>query len=88
MLQFINEMVYEFQPDLYFWQEIRKILISDFEEKYTYRYLLKILGFDPKFASCNNCSGKTVNYFYKSEQIFFCQKCASKIPKDKVILIE
>lgn len=87
LLQFINEASYELQPDLYFWQEIRKILSNDFDEKITYRHLLKILGFDPKFADCHNCHNKPVDYFHKKDQLFFCGKCGGKIPKDEVILV-
>lgn len=87
LLQFIKEVSYELQPDLYFWQEIRKILSNDFDEKNIYRNLLKILGFNPKFADCNNCQAKPVNYFHKKDQIFFCEKCVGKIPKDEVIFI-
>ncbi|MEE8131512.1 MAG: recombination protein O N-terminal domain-containing protein [Candidatus Paceibacterota bacterium] len=87
LLQFIKETTFELQPDPYFWLEIRKILISDFEGKTVYRNLLKILGFDPEFASCHRCSSKIVNYFYKTDQVFFCKKCSGKIPKDEVILI-
>lgn len=87
LLQFIKETAFELQPDPYFWREIRKVLISDFDEKITYRNLLKILGFDTKFASCHNCGSKAVDCFYKTDQIFFCKKCSGKIPQNEVILI-
>ncbi len=97
LLQFIKEVSYELQPDPYFWREIRKILSGDFsaydrssegrEEKSIYRNLLKILGFNPKFADCHQCHSKPVNYFYKKDQLFFCGKCVSKIPKDEVIFV-
>lgn len=98
LLQFIKDATYELQPDQHLWREIRKILSGDFNEKTiypvrnnisngVYRELLKILGFDPKFAECHHCGDKTIRYFSKTDQIFFCQKCGGKIPKDEVILI-
>ncbi len=97
LLQFVKETTFELQSDIYFWREIKKALVSDFNEKINYftyehicevyRNLLKILGFNPKFASCHCCGDKVVNYFYKIDQIFFCLKCGGKIPKDEVILI-
>ncbi len=87
LLQFVKAAAFDLQPDPLFWQAVRKILTVDFNEKKAYRYLLKILGFDPKFAACQRGGGKEADYFLKTDQIFFCKQCALKIPKDDVVLV-
>lgn len=84
--QFIKEMTAELQPDKKLWRFIRQSAGKNF----SYRPLLKILGFDPDFARCHICDGRPVIYFFKNDQIFFCQQClsrGSKIPKDEIVLI-
>ncbi len=88
LIQFINEMTVELQPDYNFWLAIKKAigdLVDD--EKNLYRYLLKILGFDPEFAVCFFCHKKPVKCFFKEDQAFFCNQCGWKIPGNKVISI-
>ncbi|PIU98272.1 hypothetical protein COS61_02315 [Candidatus Wolfebacteria bacterium CG03_land_8_20_14_0_80_40_12] len=80
-LQFIKEMTFELQPDKKLWFFLRK-------KKFAYCPALKILGFDPDFASCQTCGKKTVSYFLKTDQTFFCRNCAFKIPKNEIILLE
>jgi len=85
---FIKEMTFENQPDLPLWSTILKYLKNPAaDEKAIYRSALKIMGFDPEFASCSKCKIKNVEFFLKEEQIFLCRKCGGKISKDKVILI-
>jgi DNA repair protein RecO len=43
------------------------------------RNLLKILGYDPKMATCFMCGKKGVSYFLTLDQSFICEKCAGKI---------
>jgi recombinational DNA repair protein (RecF pathway) len=80
-LQFIKEMTFEFQPDKQLWFYLRR-------KKFSYRQVLKILGFDPDFAVCQICGRKSVAYFSKTEQTFFCRQCAFKIPKNDLILLK
>lgn len=81
--RFIKEMTAELQPDKKLWRFIRQSAVKNF----SYRPLLKILGFDPDFASCQICNRQLVVYFSKNDQIFFCQRCSSKVSKNDVILI-
>ncbi|MDP3015152.1 MAG: DNA repair protein RecO [bacterium] len=84
--QFIKEMTAELQPDKKLWRFIRQSA----EKNFSYRPLLKILGFDPDFARCHICDSPSVVYFFKNDQIFFCQRCflrGSKVPKDEIVLI-
>lgn len=88
LLQFIKEMTFEFQPDRKFWLILRKTFRDiNSGKKFSYGSFLGILGFSPKFASCNVCNSKFTAYFSKTEQVFLCRKCGWKIPKDEVILI-
>ena len=84
--RFIKEMTAELQPDKKLWRFIRQSA----QKNFSYRPLLKILGFDPDFARCHICDSPSVIYFFKNDQIFFCQRClsrGSKIPKDEIVLI-
>lgn len=85
---FLKDMTFELQTDKGLWMTVRKAF-QDFKSgnKISYRPILKVLGFDPDFADCSSCGNKKVIYFYKEDQLFFCQKCGFKIPKNGVILI-
>ena len=58
------------------------------DEIIIYRGLLKILGFDPKFADCAVCEFKEIVFFFKDDHCFLCKKCAFKAPRDELILIK
>ena len=88
VMKFVKETTFECQADFKLWLLIKKILSSPAaDEKIIYRSLLKVMGFNPKFAECANCRKKEVHVFLPEEQIFLCRKCGGKISKDKVILI-
>lgn len=80
-LLFVKDMTFDFQQDKKLWRFIRKKILS-------YRLFLKILGFDPDFSRCQICNRQQPAYFSKNDQVFFCQTCAVKIPKNELILIE
>jgi len=88
VLDFIKEMTYEFQSDKNLWLLIKKTFqdIKN-DKKISYKPLLKALGFAHDFSRCHVCGDKAVAYFSKSEQVFLCRKCASKIDKNELILI-
>lgn len=88
VLQFIKEMTFELQPDKNLWFLIKKTFqdLRD-NKKISYQPLLKALGFAPDFARCHVCASKFVAYFSKTEQVFLCRRCSSKVPKDEIILI-
>jgi len=90
VMKFIKEMTFEYQRDLQLWLLIKKILASPAaDEKIIYRSLLKVMGFNPKFAECAECHRKEVRAFSSENQKFLCEKCftALKIPKNEVVLI-
>lgn len=85
---FIKEAVFDLQPDYHFWLAIKKNMKLDAEgEPIIYRRLLEVLGFDPKFADCVACEFKEVDFFHKNDHCFLCGKCAFKVPKDELLLI-
>lgn len=86
--KFIKDTTFDFHPDYRFWLAIKKVIGSDFDEKTICRFLLKIMGFDPEFASCFACESKDIKFFLKNDHCFSCQKCALKAPEDEVILIK
>ena len=86
--RFITEMTVEEQSDLNLWNSITKAANQiERGKKFSYVPLLDALGFSPKYASCAGCKNKQVTHFVPDEQLFFCNKCVSKIPKDAVISI-
>lgn len=87
-LQFLKEMTFEFQPDRRLWSFIKKNFLQDKKaDSIPYREILKIMGFDPKFAECQICQSQNVNCFSETEQIFLCEHCSSKVPQNEIILI-
>ena len=88
LLQFIKEMTYEFQPDKKLWLILKKSFEDLKNKSFSYKPLLKALGFAPDFAECSVCKNKMVKFFSPKEQVFLCQKCGLKITKDEVVLIE
>jgi DNA repair protein RecO (recombination protein O) len=86
-LEFINEMTFELQPDRRLWSEIKKILFRKESEKIPYGEILKIMGFDSRFARCFACQSKNVVAFSKPEQDFLCKTHALKVLRNEIILI-
>jgi DNA repair protein RecO (recombination protein O) len=86
-LNFIKEMTFELQPDRRLWTEIKKILFRKESEKIPYGEILKIMGFDPRFARCFVCQNKSVVAFSKTEQDFLCKAHALKVPRNEITLI-
>lgn len=88
--KFIKDATFEHHPDYHFWLAIKKIMGLDIikDEIIIYRGLLKILGFDSKFANCAICELKEITFFFKNDHCFLCEKCAFKAPKNELILIK
>lgn len=40
---------------------------------------LKLLGYDPLLANCENCYTKGVSYFFAADQSFLCKRCCFKL---------
>ncbi len=92
LLQFIEMMTFDLQSDVRFYAAIKKIFEHFIEynnkQKIIYFHLLRILGFDPKFALCAACHNGEINFFQITDHIFLCVKCSLKNQKDELILIK
>lgn len=88
LARFIEETTFELASDKKLWLAIKKSF-QELEKtgKAPYAPLLKILGFDPKFADCNHCEAKHPAYFLKNDLVFLCRRCAFKTPKNELILL-
>lgn len=88
--RFVEEMTFDGQKDGRIYLALKKILQErrgDFDERPVFRFLLKILGFDPEFASCSLCGKENPAAFVKEDALFLCGGCSSKIKEDKIIYI-
>lgn len=92
LLQFVEVMTFDLQPDARFYAAIKKIFerFVDYKDKQKiiYFHLLKILGFDSTFALCAGCHKKEVDFFKIDDHIFLCEKCSFKIPEGELILLK
>jgi len=79
-LRFLGELLAEAEPEFTIWE----MLVAG---KFSWNITLKILGWDPDFASCAICPG-TADIFHPRTQEFFCKNCASKLRPDEVIYID
>ncbi|MEK7635614.1 MAG: DNA repair protein RecO [Patescibacteria group bacterium] len=81
LLQFVETMTFDLQPDTRFYAAIKKILehFIDYKDKQKiiYFHLLKILGFDPTFALCAACHKKEIKFFEVNNHEFLCGNCIS-----------
>ncbi|MFA5386607.1 MAG: DNA repair protein RecO [Candidatus Paceibacterota bacterium] len=88
LLSFVAEMTFDFQSDIKLWQTILKTLEAINKKRTpSYSLIIEALGFSPKFAQCQKCKAKPVRYFAKKDQVFYCSHCASKIPKEELVLV-
>ncbi len=88
LLSFVSEMTFDFQPDIKLWQTILKTLEAINKKRTpSYSLILEVLGFSPKFSQCQKCKSKPARYFSKKDQVFYCSICASKFPKNEIILV-
>jgi len=74
LVDFVNKMTTENDSDHQLWEELISALQSD---QFFYSNFLRILGFDPLYATCNNCLGKP-DYFAIEDLSFWCQNCRRK----------
>lgn len=79
-LCFLGELLAEAEPEFTIWE----MLVAG---RFSWNTALKVLGWDPDFASCAMCSAK-IGAFHPRTQEFFCKNCASKLRPDEVVYIE
>lgn len=79
-LRFLGDILSEAEPEFMIWE----MLVSG---KFVWGDTLKILGWDPNFASCGICYSKSTDTFHPRTQEFFCKNCAFKVSADEVLYI-
>ena len=67
-LNLIKDISAEGQPDLMMWELLRSNRLSE-------EAVLKVSGFDPKFAECQSCSGVNHLKFSIQNLDYFCLNC-------------
>jgi DNA repair protein RecO (recombination protein O) len=84
-LRFLNKLLHHGEPDDALWGELMNTAAGA-DVPFPWPEILKILGWDPHGAACEQC-GKKVAYFYLPRQEFFCAACASKLERDELLLL-
>jgi len=67
-LAVLNGLLAEAVPEPLLWEE----LLAD---RFSWRRILRILGWDPKEASCVSCGREAPEFFDAETQEFFCSRC-------------
>jgi DNA repair protein RecO (recombination protein O) len=81
-LRAFNLLLHEGEPDAALWGEI----LGGADGKFSWLRILRILGWDPAHAVCESC-GREPAYFHLPRQEFFCAVCASKLPRNELLLV-
>jgi DNA repair protein RecO len=76
ILSLIKEISPENQPEPELWDFLVSLLDREAEEK-DFIEVLKILGFDPMHAKCNNCFKGSPDFFSVKDLTFYCKNCYS-----------
>ena len=79
-LYFLDCLLPEGEAEPHIWA---MLLSGDF----SWPSILKILGWDPKTASCAGCNSKQVSAFDIRSQEFFCHSCSLKLSQDELLYI-
>ncbi len=67
----INELTHVYQPDSQLWEVIQS-------GKLMSRDLLRVLGFDPDHARCQQCRSARPRHFILRDSVYFCADCFIK----------
>lgn len=78
-LHFLNAMLGAGEPDATLWEAITA-------DRFSWQEVLRILGWDPRGASCGAC-GKKAGAFFIPQQEFFCTACALKLDPHELLLL-
>ncbi|MHB9019658.1 MAG: DNA repair protein RecO [Minisyncoccota bacterium] len=70
----IKNIAPESQPDLNLWDFLISLIDRGAKEG-DFVHTLKILGFDPMHAKCNNCLKGSPDFFSVKDLVFYCKNC-------------
>lgn len=74
IVSLIKNIAPESQPDLNLW-ELLLSLVDKGAVSADFINTLKILGFDPMHAKCNNCLKGSPDFFSVKDLVFYCREC-------------
>jgi recombinational DNA repair protein (RecF pathway) len=74
ILFLVKEISPENQSEPLLWDFLVLLMDKEAEEK-DFIEALRILGFDPKHAKCNNCLKGSPNFFSIKDLAFYCKNC-------------
>lgn len=70
----LREISPEYQPDPELWDLLSSLVKRESEEN-DFVEVLKISGFDPVHARCNNCLRGVPDFFSVKDLVFYCKHC-------------
>ncbi|MDI6820555.1 MAG: recombination protein O N-terminal domain-containing protein [Patescibacteria group bacterium] len=70
--------------DLNLWHSLIRVFKKAFID---FGFFLKIFGYDPKAAKCENCGDKEISYFSLIDHSYLCANCRTKIPLSELLLV-
>lgn len=87
ILDFVKQAAPEGVSDRDLWDFLRGVVGGSANAQV--RDAISFLGFDPEFASCENCGRNNPEYFYVKNSIFVCAPCSFLVnePKNQLIKI-
>jgi DNA repair protein RecO len=80
----VRSVVPEAIPDLSLWHHLLRDLKKG---SIDFKGVLRLLGYDPRFAQCGNCFEKEIYSFDARNQIFLCQKCHFRFDNKNLIYL-
>lgn len=84
LISLLDELLAVSQPEPRLWHALVRALE---EGKINIPLFLKLLGYDPLYASCARCHARHISAFLRKEQAFLCSNCARAFPESEIILI-
>ncbi len=89
-LHFLNQLLPEGDFDFQIWTELmdgsltnshfhQNISLVHSSKVFSWKRILKILGWDPDYAICQVCQKEKVDRFSVRDQSFYCDQCGSEL---------
>lgn len=75
ILRLVKEISADNEPDLELWQLLKEQYQNPQAASLISRQILKIAGFDPRFATCQNCQSDNPSHFLFSNAQYLCRHC-------------
>ena len=76
ILRLVKQISADNQPDLELWQLLKRQCQDPQAIGLVSKQILKIAGFDPRFAACQNCQSGNPNHFVFADAQYLCGRCS------------